>query len=88
MRAVLVARANKVAGLLAPSTCGDLRGEPAARCRRNAGRSQEALGFAARLHRTEVSLLERGERDPRLSTIVRLARALGVTPAELLDGIE
>ncbi len=51
------------------------------------GLSQEALGFAADLHRTEVSLLERAGREPRLSTIVRLARALDVTASDLLDGI-
>jgi transcriptional regulator with XRE-family HTH domain len=53
-----------------------------------AGLSQERLAFLARLHRTEISLLERGERDPRLSTIVRLARALGCTPSSLLEEIE
>jgi transcriptional regulator with XRE-family HTH domain len=52
------------------------------------GWSQEALAAACDPHRTEVSLLERAARDPRLATIVRLARALGVRPAELLDGIK
>ena len=56
--------------------------------RQRAAISQERLGFRASLHRTEISLLERGAREPRLSTIVRLARALGVTPTELLDGIK
>jgi transcriptional regulator with XRE-family HTH domain len=51
------------------------------------GLSQEALGFACDLHRTEVSLLERAGREPRLLTIVRLARGLGVAPADLLEGI-
>jgi transcriptional regulator with XRE-family HTH domain len=51
------------------------------------GLSQEALGAEAGIHRTEVGLLERGQRDPRLQTITRLARALGVTPAELLRDI-
>ena len=55
--------------------------------RARVGLSQERLGFACNLHRTEISLLERGEREPRLSTIVRLARALGVTPGALLDGL-
>jgi transcriptional regulator with XRE-family HTH domain len=50
--------------------------------------SQEALGDACELHRTEISLLERAQREPRLNTIVRLARALRVPPAQLLDGIE
>jgi transcriptional regulator with XRE-family HTH domain len=53
--------------------------------RARAGLSQEALGRSCRLHRTEISLLERGARDPRLSTIVRLANCLGVPPAALLD---
>ena len=58
------------------------------RRRAEVGLSQEALAAAARLHRTEISLLERSERDPRLSTVVRLARALRVRPADLLRGIE
>lgn len=55
--------------------------------RLRAGLSQEALADACDLHRTEVSLLERAGREPRLGTIVRLARALGVAPGELLAGI-
>jgi transcriptional regulator with XRE-family HTH domain len=50
--------------------------------------SQEELGEICDLHRTEISLLERAGREPRLSTIVRLARGLGVSPATLLRGIE
>lgn len=51
------------------------------------GLSQEALGDVCDLHRTEISLLERAGRDPRLSTIVRIARALKIPPAELLEGV-
>jgi transcriptional regulator with XRE-family HTH domain len=51
------------------------------------GLSQEALGDAAGLHRTEISLLERGAREPRLTTIVRVARALKVRPAELIANV-
>ena len=36
--------------------------------------SQEELGFRCELHRTEISLLERGGREPRLGTIVKLCR--------------
>jgi transcriptional regulator with XRE-family HTH domain len=53
--------------------------------RQAAGLSQERLAFASGMHRTEISLLERGARDPRLSTVVRLARALGTDAAELVD---
>jgi transcriptional regulator with XRE-family HTH domain len=49
--------------------------------------SQEALGFRCDLDTSEISRLERSARDPRLATIVKLARALGVPPARLLDGI-
>jgi DNA-binding XRE family transcriptional regulator len=56
--------------------------------RLEAGLSQQGLGSACRLHRTEISLLERGAREPRLGTLVRLARALDVPPARLLEGIE
>ena len=41
------------------------------------------------LHRTEISLLERCKRSPRLETIVILARGLGLGSAgELLKGIK
>jgi transcriptional regulator with XRE-family HTH domain len=49
--------------------------------------SQEELGFRCELHRTEISLLERGGREPRLATIVKLAGALETTPEQLCDGI-
>jgi transcriptional regulator with XRE-family HTH domain len=49
--------------------------------------SQEELGFRCELHRTEISLLERGGREPRLGTIVKLAGALDSTPDELCGGI-
>jgi transcriptional regulator with XRE-family HTH domain len=55
--------------------------------REQRGLSQEALARVGDLHRTEISLLERGQREPRLSTIVALARALEIEPAQLLDGI-
>jgi transcriptional regulator with XRE-family HTH domain len=55
--------------------------------RKRTGLSQEELGFRASLHRTEVSQLERGTRLARIDTLVKLAGALRVTPAELLKGI-
>jgi transcriptional regulator with XRE-family HTH domain len=55
--------------------------------RRRAGLSQEELGFRAELHRTEVGMLERGARMPRLDTIVKLAGGLEVEPGELLAGM-
>ncbi len=49
--------------------------------------SQEALGDECGLHRTEVGLLERGDREPRLGTLVKLARGLHISLADLLSGI-
>ncbi len=49
--------------------------------------SQEELGYRCELHRTEISLLERAGREPRLGTIVKLAGALETTPGELCEGI-
>jgi transcriptional regulator with XRE-family HTH domain len=55
--------------------------------RSRAGLSQVALSHATRLDRAAISFLERAERAPDLSTLVRVARALAVTPADLLRGI-
>jgi transcriptional regulator with XRE-family HTH domain len=55
--------------------------------RERAGLSQEALADACDLHRTEISLLERRKRSPRLETIAILARGLGISSSELLDGV-
>jgi len=58
------------------------------RHRTRVGLSQEALADVCDLHRTEISLLERCKRSPRLETIVILSRGLGLSsPAELLEGI-
>jgi transcriptional regulator with XRE-family HTH domain len=57
------------------------------RAREVAGISQEELAKRCELHRTEVSLLERGGREPRLGTMVKLATALGTTPEALCAGI-
>jgi transcriptional regulator with XRE-family HTH domain len=56
--------------------------------RRRAGMSQEGLGERADLHRTEIGLLERGARVPRIDTVIKLASTLSIRPGELLDGIE
>ena len=58
------------------------------RCRKHAGLSQEEVGIRASLHRTEIGLLERGERLPRIDTVIKLAGALSVHPAELIEGID
>jgi transcriptional regulator with XRE-family HTH domain len=58
------------------------------RHRLRAGLSQEALAEVCDLHRTEISLLERCKRSPRLETVVILSRGLKLSsPEELLKGI-
>lgn len=52
-----------------------------------AGLPQEKVAARAGLHRTEIGLLERGERVPRIDTLVKLAGALGVPPGDLLSTI-
>ncbi len=63
-------------------------GRNLAAARRRAGLSQEEAAIRASLHRTEIGLLERGERTPRIDTAIRLAGALGVPCEELFEGIE
>jgi transcriptional regulator with XRE-family HTH domain len=63
-------------------------GQNLARCREGAEVSQEELSFRASIHRTEVSLLERGERMPRVDTALRLAGSLGVPLGDLVAGLE
>ncbi len=55
------------------------------RLRQEAGLTQEQLGFEADLRRTYVSLLELGQQQPSLTTILKLATALRRRPGELLD---
>ena len=51
------------------------------------GLTQNHVAHWSGLDVAEVSRLERGVREPKLWTIVRLARGLGVEPAELLDDL-
>jgi len=53
--------------------------------RRERELSQEALAYAADIHPKHLSEIERANKDPRATTVVRLADALGVTPAALYD---
>ena len=53
-----------------------------------AGVSQEALALSADVDRTFVSQIERGIRQPTLTTLCKLARALDVQPSTLVSKME
>lgn len=55
------------------------------RLRLETGLNQDEFAARARIHRSHIGLLENGRRDPQLTTILRVAKALGLTPAQLLD---
>lgn len=49
------------------------------------GHSQEGFALASGVDRSYVGGLERGDRNPALSMIIRLAEALGVPPRALFE---
>ena len=51
------------------------------------GLSQEKLAEATGLHWTYISSIERGKRNVSLLNIVKIAKALGVSPSELLSKV-
>ncbi|MEP5937328.1 MAG: helix-turn-helix transcriptional regulator [Erythrobacter sp.] len=53
--------------------------------RRAKGWSQEELAHQADIHRTYISDLERGARNPSVEVVDRLAKALKATMGQLLD---
>ena len=55
------------------------------RIRRQRHGSQEELAFQSGLHRTYISGIERGVRNPTVLALERLAEALGVPAAALLE---
>jgi transcriptional regulator with XRE-family HTH domain len=60
-------------------------GRAVRKLRQQKGLSQEQLGFAADLHRTYVSQLERGLKSPSLRTICKISTILGVSLPNLMQ---
>ncbi len=56
--------------------------------RKKQGFSQEAFADHCGLHRTAVSLIERGERVPSLITLVTISRGFGISVSEFLRGVD
>lgn len=59
-------------------------GETLRRMRKERGLSQEALAERAGLAADYLGFIERGENVPTLTVLLKLCRALGCTPGELL----
>lgn len=62
-------------------------GRAVRRLRTAAGFSQEAFADVVGVHRTYLGLIERGAVNVTLTTLEKLALALGLTPARLLDAV-
>lgn len=59
-------------------------GERVRELRHAKGWTQERLAEEAGLNSVQISHIERGANEPKLTTILRLARAFGMTASELL----
>jgi transcriptional regulator with XRE-family HTH domain len=53
--------------------------------RKRLGLTQEEVAERSGVHPTEISRIEAGKRDPRVSTVRRLAQAVEVEPGRLLE---
>lgn len=56
--------------------------------RKERGLSQEQLGFESGYHRTYISFLERGKKNPTLATILDLAETLRIPAWEFVRRVE
>ncbi len=65
----------------------EILGNNVRRIRQEAGLSQEELAYRAKLHRTYISSIERGERNVSVENIFAIADALKVPPGDLLKPI-
>lgn len=63
-------------------------GEILRRYRSERGISQEELAHLAGVDRTFISRLERGIRQPTITTLIGIGEALGVSSAELVEEAE
>lgn len=63
-------------------------GKVVQRLRRASGLSQEVFADRARMHRTYIGAVERGEKNLSLTNLERIAHALGLRPSQLLGEAE
>jgi XRE family transcriptional regulator, regulator of sulfur utilization len=58
-------------------------GQRIAALRKRAGFSQETLAEKASVHRTYIGFVEQGKRNPTADNLNKIARALGVSVADI-----
>lgn len=56
--------------------------------RNQLGLSQEAFAWQAGINRTYIASLEAGQRNPSLDLVCKVAKALGVDAADLVEGLQ
>jgi transcriptional regulator with XRE-family HTH domain len=80
-------RSNERESRGSSSCAGDARTN-LKRLRLKRGWSQERVAHESELNPSYVSKIERSEREPGVRTVSKLATALGVSAAELFEGID
>ena|SRR5690242_5888285 len=74
-------------GRLVDRAAAERLGRNVFKARRRAGYSQEELAELCCLHRTEVGMIEKAKRLPRVDTLIKLANVLDVGLDDLATGI-
>ena len=59
-------------------------GDTVQKVRKSQGISQEELAYRLSMHRNYIGMVERGERNPTIRTLYKIAKALKVKSSELL----
>ena len=70
-----------------PDRASKAFGQRVRELRTREGLSQDGLAHTSGIHLTSIGRIERGGREPRLTTIMKLAQGLGVEPGELTNGL-
>jgi DNA-binding XRE family transcriptional regulator len=71
-----------------PDRASKALGQRVRELRAREGLSQDGLAHTSGIHLTSIGRIERGGREPRLTTILKLAQGLDVEPRELTDGLD
>lgn len=75
-------------GNIKPETVARIFGQVLRARRKKHGLSQEKLAEESYLDPTYISLLERGKKQPSLTALLRLANALEVRAAEMVESVQ